>query len=52
LLGRWYKNQEMECGETALQDRHGRFLPLGVYARVVRGEAWRSLEVSNTMRLV
>jgi 23S rRNA (cytosine1962-C5)-methyltransferase len=52
LLGRWYKNQEMECGETALQDRHGRFFPLGVYARVVRGEAWRSLEVSNTMRLV
>ena len=52
LLGRWYKNEEMECGETALEDRHGRFLPLGVYARVVRGQAWRNLEVSNTMRLL
>jgi len=27
-------------------------LPLGVYARVVRGQAWRNLEVSNTMRLL
>ncbi|MFM7497544.1 MAG: class I SAM-dependent methyltransferase [Bacteroidota bacterium] len=52
LLSRWYKSNEMECGETALQDRHGRYLPLGVYARVVRGLEPRNLEVNPSMTLV
>ncbi|MFM9143694.1 MAG: hypothetical protein ACKOPP_06830, partial [Bacteroidota bacterium] len=52
LLSRWYKTNEMECGETALQDRHGRYLPLGVYARVVRGLEPRNLEVNPSMTLV
>lgn len=52
LLARWYQATEMECGETALMDRHGRYLPLGVYARVVRGLEPRHLELNPSITLV
>jgi len=37
MLGPSYADKDLECGETALQDNHGRLLPLGIYARATKG---------------
>lgn len=37
MLGPSYADKDLECGETALQDHHGRLLPLGIYARATKG---------------
>jgi 23S rRNA (cytosine1962-C5)-methyltransferase len=37
MLSPLYTDAELECGETALRDRQGRLLPLGIYARAVKG---------------
>ncbi len=37
MLSPSYPDKDLECGETALQDRHSRLLPLGIYARATKG---------------
>lgn len=37
MLSPHYSIKDLECGETALRDSQGRLLPLGIYARAVRG---------------
>jgi 23S rRNA (cytosine1962-C5)-methyltransferase len=37
LLASEYPVNHLDCGETALKDPHGRYLPLGIYARAVKG---------------
>jgi 23S rRNA (cytosine1962-C5)-methyltransferase len=37
MLGTRYADSDLECGETALKDRQERLLPLGIYARAIKG---------------